>query len=390
MDADSPGYLLLQAIRALEPEIVARSQEIEDAGQLPMDLVQKLTEIGCWDIVLPREYGGLELPLADSLEIIEELSRIDGSVGWNVAIGVSSGTMSTLFAPETAKTIWTGPRTVRYAGVFAFSGKAVAVDGGYRVGGRWTFASGCNQATHLTFGCAIFDGGEPRLDERGNPAMVTVLVPASEVEIVDTWHVSGLKGTGSADCVLEDLFVPAERTFSRLGGKVYLSQPMYHFPNFSYLSLKQAAVALGLARRAIDELVVLAGAKTPMLQRRTVASQQVTQRDVAQAEAAWGASRAFIYQTFNNAWETQCRGEKVSVEQRIAIRLACSFASDSALRIVDSMYSLGGATSIYESSALQRCFRDMHVTSQHILLGPSSWEVPGRLLLGIPTETTTL
>ena len=237
MNANSEGYGLFQAIQALEPEIRARAQAIEDAGQLPMDLVKKLTDLGCWDMLLPRAFGGLELPLPDSLEIVEELCRIDASVGWNVQIGVSSGTMCTLFAPEIAREIWSAPRTVRYAGVFAFTGKAKAVEGGYRASGRWTFASGCHQATHVTFGCVVYDGDEARLDERGDPVLLSVLVPASDASILDTWQVSGLKGTGSADCVLEDVFVPAGRTFSR-GSKPAAGTPeLFREPNSKRLAI---------------------------------------------------------------------------------------------------------------------------------------------------------
>jgi len=208
--------------------------------------------------------------------------------------------------------------------------------------------------------------------------------------VIDTWHVSGLRGTGSHDMAVEDLAVPAERTGSVISQQPLAAGPLYRFPVFGLLALTIAGVALGIGRAAIDDLVELAGAKTPTASRRSLAERASTQADIARAEAGLRSARAFLYESVAEAWEAATGGDTVPVDRRAELRLASTHATAAARAAVDIAYDLGGGTSIYETSPLQRRFRDVHAATQHMLVGTATWELTGRLLLGLPTDTAQL
>jgi alkylation response protein AidB-like acyl-CoA dehydrogenase len=281
------------------------------------------------------------------------------------------------------------PDTVT-GGVFAPRGQALVVDGGYRATGRWAFGSGSEHCAWLLGGCVVIDGGKPVLLGRGVPDSRMMLFPAHDVRIHDTWNVAGLCGTGSHDLEVVDVFVPAARAVSLVLDRPRVEGPLFRFPVFGLLALGIAAVATGIARTAIDELVALAGGKTPMGSKRVLAERGVVQMQVAQAEAALESSRAWLRTTVAEAWDAACATGAIPVPQRTALRLAATEATIRATRAVDLMYEAGGGTAIYASSPLQRCFRDVHVATQHAMVAPSTYELTGRLLLGLDTDTATL
>ena len=216
-----------------------------------------------------------------------------------------------------------------------------------------------------------------------------MIVPASQVEFFDTWHVSGLAGTGSTDFGMNDLVVPESRAVG-LGVDGPLERPLYAFPQFGLLAMGIAAVSLGIARAAIDELVSVAGGKTPQGSARSLASRPATQSDVSRAEALLRSSRAFYYEAIAGAWESACARGTIDVEHRRDVRLATTNATRSSAAAVDLMYELGGGTSVYHRSPLQRHFRDVHVATQHAMVSPATLELTGRLLLGLETDTAML
>ncbi len=226
--------------------------------------------------------------------------------------------------------------------------------------------------------------------QSARPALRVVAIPTGELQILDTWHTSGLRGTGSHDAVADDVFVPSRRTLSLLGGGPTVDAPLYRFPIFGFFALSIAAAALGNARGAIDDLIELAGVKVGEGSRRTLAERQTTQAAVATAEAALRAARALYYQAIDDAWRAAHDPEPVAVELRASLRLAATHAVRTAADVARSMYDLGGGSAIYADSPLQRRFRDAHAATAHFQVNPASWEVAGRLLLGLPTETTTL
>lgn len=231
-------------------------------------------------------------------------------------------------------------------------------------------------------GCVVHgDGAVP-------PRMM--LLPAHEVEIVDTWDTAGLRGTGSHDIVVQRRFVPTSRSVSLVADPPLADGALYRFPVFGLLALGIAGVALGVARAAVDELIRLAAEKRPSDGRRTLAERGVVQAEVARTEAAIGAARAYLFEQVAAAWDEARRGNAIPTARRTRLRLAATHAVGSAAAAVDAMYAAGGGTAIYAASPLQRCFRDVHTAAAHAMVAPATLELAGRLLLGLPTDTAML
>jgi len=350
----------------------------EQQRRLPAELASQLKEAGLFTTCVPASLGGLEAPLAETLEAIETIARADAAAGWCVMIQGTSGAISGYVERDAAEEIWRGGDAVT-GGAYAPSGKAESAPGGYRLSGRWSFVSGCTHCTWL-LNSAVVEEGPPR----------TMLFPAAEATILDTWNVSGLVGTGSNDVEVTDLFVPQARTLSLIGASAVEDRPLYRFPLFGLLALGIGAVALGIARGAVDDLLELAGAKTPTLSRRKLAERPHVHHQVALAEAHLGSLRAFLYEAVGSAWQAAERGDELSLEARARLRLASTYATGGCAQVVDQAYNLGGGTSIYRSSLLQRRFRDIHAATQHMMVGQPIYELVGRVLLGLETDTSQL
>ena len=379
----------VDAARALAPRIRQAADQIERDRRLPAELVQALAAAGIFRMCLPRTLGGDEVDPATMIRAIEALAEADGSAGWSAMIGTTSGVVSAYLPEDAAREIYASSAEVVTGGVFAAHGRATVVDGGYRVTGRWPFASGCEHCTWLMGGCLLLDGGAPRLLPGGMPDARMMLFPAAEARILDTWTVSGLRGTGSHDVAVEDVFVPASRSVSLLTDRPRHAAPLYAFPVFGLLALGIAAVALGVARGAIDALTCLAAAKTPTGSRRLLAERPLVQMQIAEAEALLGAARAFLFDTVAGAWDAARRGE-IGRRERALVRLAATHATANAARAVDLMYHAGGGSVVYATSPLQRQFRDMHVVTQHMMVAPPTYELVGRVLLGVDADTSML
>ncbi|MGH0029814.1 MAG: acyl-CoA dehydrogenase family protein [Myxococcota bacterium] len=376
------------AARGFTKELLERADEIEELRRMPADLARRFGEAGLYRTCVPEVYGGLELPPAETMEAIETLSTADGSAAWCVFIGATSGTVLALLPPDSAREIFHRP-DVLLGGVFAPRGKAVAEDGGFRVNGHWQWGSGTQNADWVMGGCQVVRDGEPERMKSGAPRSRMMIAPRSEIEFLDTWHVSGLCGTGSTDFVMNDLFVPEGRA-GGIGSDGPLERPLYAFPQFGLLAMGIAAVSLGLARAAIDALVEIAGGKTPSGSSRPLAARPAAQADVARAEAGLRAARAFYYETIERAWQAAVADGAISVEHRRDVRLATTHATRESAAAVDLMYHLAGGTSVYRTSPLQRIFRDVHVATQHMMVSPSTLELTGRLFLGLETDTSLL
>jgi indole-3-acetate monooxygenase len=366
-----------------------RAAEGERERKLAGDLVEALIEAGFFRLCVPASIGGGEADVATTVEVCEELARGDSAAGWCIAVMSTAGMLAAYIPEEAAREVYGDARSV-VGGVFAPKGQAVADGDLYTVTGRWPFSSGVDHCTWLMGGCIVTEGGSPRMLDGGRPDVELALFPRDDVEVIDTWNVSGLRATGSHDIAVQDLEVPRERAASVITRKPVAGGALYAFPPFGLLALTIAGTALGIARAAIEDLVELAGGKTPTGSARSLAERPVTQARIAQAEAGLLSARAFLYEAIAAGWETAERGEPVSVEQRAALRLAASHATAASASAVDAAYDLGGGTSIYETSPLQKRFRDVHAATQHMLVGPSTWELTGRLMLGLPTDIAQL
>jgi alkylation response protein AidB-like acyl-CoA dehydrogenase len=385
MKVEETAASLLERTRALLPAVAAGSSEAERLRTLPRELVDELAKAGLFRMLVPRRLGGLEVDPAAAMRAIEAVSSADGSAGWCVMIGASTGVNGGLLAPKAAEEIYGSDPMVVTGGVFAPRGRAVRTAGGFVVSGRWPFASGCRHCSWLLGGCTI-------VDEAGNAEPVPRLLyfPAGEVQIIDTWNVSGLRGTGSHDIAVENVFVPERRAVGLGFDRAKQPGPLYVFPVFGLLACCVAAVALGIARSAVETLVGLAGGKVPTGARRPLAERSVVQADVARAEYLLTSARSALYEAVADAWQTVCAGGRASTRQRAALRLAAAGAARASADAVDLMYDAGGASSIYDDNLLQRHFRDVHVVTQHIMVAPSTFELTGRILLGLETDTSLL
>jgi indole-3-acetate monooxygenase len=362
---------------------VAPATERERA--LPQALVDELRATGLMRAGAPASLGALEASPATTLSGAERIARGDASAGWCVSIAATSSLLAAYLPQDGAAEIFGDPRTVA-AGVWAPRGRALVVDGGVRVSGRWSFCSGISHSEWLFAGCVLDQG---QSDEEG-PVLRVAALPTAELEILDTWHTSGLRGTGSHDAVADDLFVSDHHVLSLLDAGPRVDTPLYRFPVFGFFALSIAAAALGNARGAIDDLSELAAGKTAQGSSRVLADRPATQAAVGEAEAALRAARALYYEAIGEAWAAAQQDAPVEEALRLGLRLAATHAVRASAEVARSMYDLGGGTAIYEDSPLQRRFRDAHAATAHFQVNPATWELAGRLLLGLPTRTAQL
>jgi alkylation response protein AidB-like acyl-CoA dehydrogenase len=375
------GHRLVEAAVALEPSIRAGADQIERDGRLPDDLVRALSEAGIFRMLVPRTLGGSEVNPITQLEVLETISRGDGSVGWVTAIASGTAWTMAFLRPDVAAEILADPHAILVGSLALPSGgRAVAVDGGYRLTGQWPFGSGCQHASWLVSRALVYDGDEPRIEPSGGPASRVLVFPREDATILDTWHVAGLNGTGSHDYTVTDLFVPEERTFGLTGEPAYHPGPLYLA---RFFLMAHGAHGLGIARAALDTLTELVRSK-----RQTGSGTEALVRDrpyiqtaVAQAEALVRGARAYLWEATLQAWDEACSTGGISTENRALARLANSAAFESAVRAVDLAYTVGGGSSVYRRSPLQRYFRDIHTASQHSVVSPGSFELIGHALL---------
>jgi alkylation response protein AidB-like acyl-CoA dehydrogenase len=351
---------------------------------LPDQLLDALCETGLMRGCAPAALGALEASPARTLSGAERIARGDASAGWCVSIAATSSLLSAYLPEEGAAEIFGDPGSVA-AGVWAPRGRAAVVEGGLRVSGRWSFCSGISHSQWLFAGC-VLDSPE----SSDTPILRVAALPKAELEILDTWHTSGLRGTGSHDAVADELFVPEHHVLALLGAPPRIDAPLYRFPVFGFFALSIAAAALGNARGAIDDLIELAGAKAGQGSSRVLAERAATQAALGQAEAALRAARSLYYEAIGEAWAASQQQASVPDSLRLGLRLAATHAVRTSADVARSMYDLGGGTAIYEDSPLQRRFRDAHAATAHFQVNPATWELAGRLLLGLPTRTAQL
>jgi alkylation response protein AidB-like acyl-CoA dehydrogenase len=371
----------VDAVRALAPTISARAEEIEKGRRLPLDLVDELVSAGCFRALVPRSHGGDELDLTPFLEMLELLADADGSVGWTVAIGAAVPVIAGHLPAATFDEVYAGGPDVLGAGSFNPKGRATPVDGGYRVSGQWPFASGCQHAQWFIGHCVVDDGRMPPLRMMG--------VTASDVEIVDTWSTMGMCGTGSHDFRISDVFVPDQRSFS-IFEPPELDFVMLRVPELCLASMEFAAVAVGIASGAVDELVALAAGKVPMFADSTLAANPLFRNQLGRADAALRAARAALRHDATEAWEMALAGAEFGDDVRARIRSTTTWVAETAAEVVDTVYRAGGGTALYTDSPLQRRLRDIHTLTQHFGLKLDTYTLAGAVRAGQEVDTTFL
>jgi alkylation response protein AidB-like acyl-CoA dehydrogenase len=381
--------VLLHAAIELGPKIRAAGDEMERMRRIPPEIAQAMKDAGVFGMVLPRSWGAPELDPLTQIRVIEALALAEGSAGWCAMIGCDSGYVTAFLnedvAHEMYPDIWVGT-----AATVSTTGQATPVVGGYMVSGRFPFASGCQHCEWAWVGCKVVHDGTPRVSQTGIPETRTCFVRLSDCEILDTWYTTGLRGTGSHDLAVHDKFVPAERTFSfQDPNLVKRAGPLYAFP-LMFIA-KGAAPALGIARHAIDVVIENASRKpsrgmivgeqleAPKLLREEV----FVQESVARAEAMLGAARSYLFDVVGDLWTTLVEGQRPSAIQQARFITAYTHVVGECASAVQLVYKASGGTAVYQSSALDRCLRDVLTMNQHLMGSLRTYEMAGRLLLGL-------
>ena len=369
---------ILANAKALGPVLRQRSDDIEDGRRLPADIVEMLREAGIFRMNMPASWGGPEMTPMQQNEVIEELSRHNGSVGWCAMIGADSGLYSAFLDQSVARAMY--PRLdMIQAGLVYPVGRAERVDGGYRVTGRWTFGSGCTHCDWLAAGCLVYEKGRPYLPDGLVPEWRIVLAAPADYTIHDTWFTTGLAGSGSHDYEAKQLFVPAERTFT-FRDPPQRPGALYKKPD-TFLR-KMPAIPLGVARDAIDYLKGIARKKVDMPALRPYSEVPRVQTAVGHAEALLGAARAFVFSSLQTQWQRLQAGEEPTPEERAAVFLARMNAFQVSREVVTLVYDTVGAASVYtDKTPLDRYLRDVNTMCQHTMGQAKVREWVGQLLL---------
>ena len=376
----------LAAAKALAPQIRAAASAIEQGRRLTPAIVQAMKEAGIFRMAHPRAWGGPELSLPDQVRVIEELARADGSVGWCAMINIDGGYLGAFIDQDVARQMYRDLDAPTAASLI-FTGRAVKVDGGYRVTGRWPFASGCQHCEWISLTCVLSDdAGNPILDERDRQHHLMCMLPISSGEILDTWHTTGLRGSGSNDFAADNVFVPAERVSDFPPRQIRRPGPLYAFPMlFGY---KLPGITIGIARGAIDSFMELARKKfvtSGMLTGRKtlLCDEPYVQTAVGQAEALVSGARTYIYDRLDDIWNTLVAGNRLTIQQRARYRLAVLQGHANCLSAVELLYKAYGGAAVYASGPLDRALRDLHTINQHTMNSPKIYETAGRVLMGL-------
>ena len=374
---------MLDGARELAPLIREHAAAGEAARRLDPAVVAALRDAGLFRICVPAALGGAELDPASMFAAIEAVAEADGAAGWCVAVSATAGLLAAYLEEPAAREIAGGSESVS-CGVFAPMGKAAAADDGLKISGRWKLASGVDHADWVGLGCI-------RDDSTAAPGeYVYAILPRADVEVVDTWHSLGLRGTGSQDARVDGAVVPLERTAAIFSAGPRSDAALYRVTIYGIFALSIAAVCGGIARAAQDAILDLAGAKVPAGARRKLAERETTQAQLAASEGALRAARAGVESACAAAWSEAEAGQVVGMESRVGLRLAATQMARTAHDVVQAAHELAGASSIYEGSPLERLVRDINVATQHMVIAPATWTLSGRLMLGLETDATQL
>lgn len=353
-----------------------------EARRLPEDLARSIADAGLFAMLVPTARGGSQMPLIDAVTVLERLGRVNSSAAWCVMIAATTGSLSGRMDPHGADEVFADPTAV-WGGTYAPAGRARRNDAGdgWVVSGRWQWGSGSENCSWFIAG-TLGDDGVPRL----------MWVPRHDVTIHPNWDVIGLEGTGSHDWSVSDAHVPDARSMSfDLGAAApEVDAALYRFPIFGLLAVGIAGVALGVGGAALDAFVALATEKTPTGSRRRLADREVAQSAVGRCAVDLDAARSHLHVTVGEMWQSASEGRPLSVGQRSELRLAATHAARTARRVTDRLYDLSGGSPVRVDSAIGQAWRDSHVITQHVMVGPGTFEVAGRVLLGYDVSAAEL
>jgi alkylation response protein AidB-like acyl-CoA dehydrogenase len=380
----TPDPLAIAA--SLRPLIEATRDGYDTARRLPTEVADALAASGLFRLWLPRSLGGHEVPPRPLFEGLEALAILDSSVGWCASIAAGYARLAGSMDPDAARAVFHAGRGI-VAGSLNPTGRAAPVPGGYRVSGRWSYGSFIDHADWVLGNCVMHDANGPRQAADGGPDFHLVMIPRAQVEVIDVWHVTGLRGTGSHDYQVENLFVSEAFCIPFPGFHPQQKHPgaLYALPQPSAFVSLIAINLLGMARAALDALVELAGTKITAGVGAPLRDKAIAHIELARAEAMLGGGRAWLFEAIEGVWETVKRGEAVGMRQRALTRLAAVNAGQQAIAAVDLAHQLAGGAALVQGTRLERCFRDIHAAGAHVVMSPQvNFEPIGRVLFGLP------
>ena len=376
------GVHMLEGIRDLAPSIQARALEIEQARRIPTDLVARLRALGLFRMLVPRVFGGAGVAYPQSVEILMESAAADSSMGWTIMIGSHAPLLLGQFPRDTFESIYARSPDIVTAGSTAPGGSAQRTGHGYRVSGRWSFATGCQHADWIFGVCVEAGEGE---NGRAAPQFHMVLQPSSAWEIIDTWHAVGLKGSGSHDVVLPSTEIgPAHMTAVRATDPPAAPPARELGSSAEQKILHLAAVAVGIAEGALRELTAVArSGKRRLYSPQTLSENLLFQQQLGACDADVNAARAYLRAMAAEFWDFL---QQSAVPESFVTRAlqATAWIVQTCCRAVGACHRAAGSSAVYESSPLQRRLRDIHTLSQHLLVQEPYLAVAGALRLGLP------
>lgn len=383
---------LLTRVRGLVPRLRERAQAAEEARRIPAESVRELLDAQLFEIQKPAAFGGYELGLVEFVELVAQLGRGCGSTAWVYGVTAERAWLLAKFPERAQRDVWDANPGALITSSITPDGKAVPVPGGYRVTGHWRFVSGIDIADW-----AVFCTWVSLATGDGTPLATYIVVPVSDCEIIDTWHVSGLAATGSRDAKLTDVFVPAHRLAPTAAlregggpGAEFNQAPLFRLPLIAINPYAILAPALGIAEGALEQYVEAARSRNLVRGKGMLAQQQVVQLRVAEAAAEIEAARALIMQDCREAMATVERGAEVSIDQRIHWRRNQGFATKLLTAAIDRLFAASGGRGIYLDHYMQRSFRDIHAAASHLGL---SWDVTGIMwgqhAMGLPVDNSS-
>ena len=372
-------HSLLNAVDKIRDVIAAGADESERSATLAPAAVAALEDSGLFRLKLPALLRGAEADPVTQIEIIEAVSAIDAAAGWCLMVGATTVALPGVYLGDDAvETVFPGGRIPRAAGCYMPTGTAVETHDGYRISGRWAFASGIRHAEWVSGTARVLRDGRPGTERR------VFVLPARDVEIHDNWQVAGLRGTGSCDFSVRDRVVPAALTWDHESATPRRGGALYRLGWPAFVANEHAGFALGVARRALEVVTAIATSKARGMTPTRLAERPAFQHFLGAAATRLGAARALALEANEAAWDTVSAGERLTPRRQAELRAASVHATDVCLELVTSAFRFAGGSALYDASALQRCLRDLAAGGQHFMVSDSAYEALGQFVLGVP------
>ena len=379
-DRKGKRRVLMQAVEEVRPVLEANAKQGEETSTLPRSSADALYESGLFRLKLPHVLGGAEADLVTQLDVLEAVSQIEPAAGWCLMIGAASlGGVGAFLADDAIEEIFASGQPPRTAGVFAPHGRATPTEGGYLLTGRWSFASGIRHSQWISASARVVT------ENPGYPAQIRATMRTSNVEIHDNWHVMGLRGTGSCDFSVKELFVPTSYAYDVSLTEPLRGGPLYRLGRPAFVTNEHAAFALGVARKALDSILEVGQSKTRgYLSVNPLAQRPVFQRMLSECDLKLRAARALNVEILEHAWQVVCEGRTPDPALQAEMRSCSTYTTDVAVDVVTQAFRFAGGAALFDSSILQRCLRDINAGAQHQMVSDAAYENHGQYMLGLP------